>query len=179
VFYVTGGNSDPAAVILRRIDTATGEAADVARWKRTQPVVLARIALASGRLFVLTASISLQTRVPEIEVAGFDAASGRQLWPAQTHESSSLVPVGLFMPQGDSLIYSAGLDIWNIRSADGAILDHQRERDVIGPNVSHTPVPNGPIYYVTARREISAYDPAGKQIDNAPRPELDSVATDG
>lgn len=174
VFYITGDNSDPTAVTLRRIDPATGEAIDLARWNRTQPVLLGRIALAAGRVFVLTLSSNAQTRLPEVAIDAFDAASGRQLWPSRNQEAAPPVPIGLFMPQGDTLVYSAGHDIWEIRGADGVVLDHQHENDPIGPNMSHTPVPNGPIYYVTTRREISAYDSAAKQIRNGPRPEVDS-----
>jgi len=174
VFYVTGDNGDPTAVTLRRIDAATGEAIDLAHWNRTQPILLGRIALAAGRVFVLTVSSNPQTRIPEIAVDAFDGASGRQLWPTRINDAVLPFPIGLFMPQGDALVYSSGRDIWNIRGADGAVLDHQRENEPIGPNLSHTPVPNGPIYYVTTRKEISAYDTAAKQIRNAPRPEVDS-----
>jgi outer membrane protein assembly factor BamB len=107
-----------------------------------------------------------------------DAVSGRRLWQ-KNHDIQATrlllaFPAGLFMVQGDSLIYSAGQELWTVRGTDGTVLDRQLEDRVIGDNVSHSSVPPGPVYFVTAQPEISAYDPALKTITRTPRPEVDS-----
>jgi len=175
---VTGNSNDPSAVILNRIDVASGERTQIVSWNRPSPVDQARIAYASGRLLVETISRNTQTSRVQVFLDCFDAASGRRLWQ-RNHDIEAtrllmVFPAGLFMTQGESLIYSAGQEVWTVRGTDGLVLDQQHEDRVIGDNVSHSSVPGGPVYFVTDQQEILAYDPVRKTITRTPRPEIDS-----
>jgi hypothetical protein len=83
-------------------------------------------------------------------------------------------PIGLFMPQGESFIYSVGHEIWTVHASDGVVLDQQHEDAIIQPNMLRSEAGSGPIYFRTLQREIVRYDASRKQIiSRMPAPEME------
>jgi len=179
LWYVSGQSSNPAGLTLYQVKIENGERRELARWSRPFPISAVLLAYASNRLFVATLSPSFQTNMLHAGIDCFDAVSGKQLWQ-KTHDiTMTLVemrsPIGLFVPQGENLVYSFGHEVWAVRSTDGVVLDQQREEQRIGLNARRQAVPNGPLYYPTTdRRELVAYDVDRKQLTRGPRPEMDS-----
>ncbi|HEY2384396.1 MAG TPA: PQQ-binding-like beta-propeller repeat protein [Terriglobia bacterium] len=179
LFAITGDTNDPTAIGLNRIDAASGERKPIASWNQRPAVEFARIAYASGRVFVEPVFRNFQGSRVQVSINAFDATNGRLLWqkdhPLEATRLLQQNPIGLWMPQGDRFIYSVGHDIWTVAAADGVVIDHQTEEGVIGPNSSRLPVAAGPVYFVNDRREIVAYDAAQKTIRRSPRPEVDTT----
>jgi outer membrane protein assembly factor BamB len=187
LWYLSGENDNPASVLLYRADIESGERHALARWVRPGAVTLAILAYASGRLFAATASPDLQSGRLRVAVDCFDARSGDRLWQ-KSHEYSAnpaemRFPVGLFMPQRESLIYSVAHEIWAVRAADGTVIDQHHENASIAPYFERAAAPDGPMYFRTSQHELVGYDAAHKQLTsrmkNMPDSELESAVHNG
>ena len=126
LWYVSGFVADATTVNLYRVDIRTGERKQMASWRRPSRIDQVWIAYAGGHIFVATGSPDFTTRMLQVGIACFDAASGARLWE-KSHDSKAnaidlALPVGLFAAQSDSLTYSIAQERWTIRATDGSAL---------------------------------------------------------
>jgi outer membrane protein assembly factor BamB len=137
LWYSSGVLGDESTVMLHRIDAASGEVEEMAKWRRKNHVDQAWIAYASGRIFVADRS-GLQ-----VSVECFDAGTGARLWNKEHTTTGKLFdlthPVGVFAAENDSLTYSVGTQKFTVRAGDGSPL----------PPVTHSQVESRPSGFVT------------------------------
>ena len=181
LWYVSGQADDPSRLTLYRLNVESGERQELARWGRPFPVNAVHISYALNRLFVAALSVDLQSFALHLGVDGFDAASGAHLWQNRHDVTIAPIelrfPIGIFTPQGENLVYSLGHEIWAVNAADGGVVDQRHEDRRIGASPRRTPLPEGPLYYVTDHFEIVAYDVARKQVTRWRRPDMSTPET--
>jgi outer membrane protein assembly factor BamB len=163
-WYLSSAGEDPTAVVLYGVAIDSGERKQLARWNRPAAVSLDAIAYAGERLFTVTVSPDLAARKLTVAIDCFTAA-GEKLWN-RTHETiANLIemqlPLGVFAPQDDYLMYSLGQDVWIVAASDGAVVREHHENAVIMPRVLRSAQAGGDpgtVYFLTAEHEIIGYN---------------------
>ena len=169
-FYVRGQNSDPKVVQVYVMRPDNGERKEFARLTLPSVVNLALIAFANDRLFVAATSLDLSSAKLSIRISCFNATSGKKLWD-RPHDLSAnyqeaIIPLGVFGPKGDFLVYSVGRDFWVIRGDDGAIHASHQEDSIITDQWTRRDNPDLPdmAYFATNGNQVVGYSLSAKQV---------------